>query len=216
MIGQINIRLLIKRIRKIARNVIVYQGKVPISRTLYSSQKCYVDEGFGGEPIEFSPIYECFHKYIHSNRESAFDDFCEWYWDQFSKYHNVSKEHGGMYLGSLYRLIKHNHQQANKEFLNMKVADLAIVDASIKQRVEQRFSLVECIIKEGYIPDLADPITAIKQDGKYVLQNGHHRACILAVLGKNYLPQVYVCKGRLITELFGPYIKTYSSFPGVN
>ena len=180
-----NIKLMIKR-------AINFQNKVPISKIYYSRKKCYVNEGFGGQQIILSPIYRFFKEYIHGDKQMAIEAFCDWYRDQFNKYHNVSKKFGGMYMGSLYRLVIENHRKAHQEFSNVKEANLEIVEISIRQRVAQRFALADQIIEEAYEVNFSDPITAIKKKGKYFLQGGHHRVCILAAMGEKFIPKVYI------------------------
>lgn len=189
------------------KHAIYFQNKVPISKVYYSRKKCYVDEGFGGQKIILSPIYRFFKEYIHGDKQLAINAYCDWYQDQFSKYHNISKANGGLYKGSLYRLIVKNHIKANREFLGIKVSDKKIIEDSISQRVAQRFALVERIINDGYVADLTDPITAIKKNGKYFLQGGHHRVCILAAMGEKFIPKVYIKRGRFIIKLYWLFIR---------
>lgn len=202
-----NIKLKIKR-------AINFQNKVPISKFYYSRKKCYVNEGFGGQQIILSPIYSFYQEYIHGDKQQAINAWCDWYQDQFNKYHDVSKAHGGMHKGSLYRLILMNHNIAHQNISDMKDADPKIIKSAISQRVAQRFSLAEQIINEGYVTDLSNPITAIKKNGKYYLTGGHHRVCILAAMGEKFIPKVYIKRGRLIKDLYFLTIKLKSHLSG--
>lgn len=169
---------------------------VPMSNIIYNNEKCYIKEGFGGQPIKKSPLYQFFYEYIKGDKEIAFKNFCAWYADQFEKYCNIDKKSGGMRFGSLYTLIEKRHLQKERKFQSPKDFDASIVAEAIKQRVTERFALVDSIIKNGYTPNPSDPIVAIKIGGKYVLQRaGHHRCCIIAALGENYYPQVFAPRG---------------------
>lgn len=185
----------------IKRNIVfkIYHN-VPISNIIYGEEKCYIREGFGGQPIKASPLYQFFYEYIRGDKEAAFKNFCDWYADQFEKYCDIEKKNGGMRSGSLYALIEEKHRQKNKKFQGAKDFDADIVAESIKQRVTERFALADSIAKNGCVLD-SSPIIAIKRDKNFILHEGHHRSCIIAALGENYCPQVFVPRGIIARYL---------------
>lgn len=187
----------------IKRNIIFKSHyNVPISDIIYGEEKCYIKEGFGGQPIKASPLYQFFYEYIQGDEEAAFKNFCDWYADQFKKYCDIDKKNGGMRFGSLYALIEKKHLQKNRKFQGARDFDPSIVAESIRQRVAERFALADSIAKNGYVFDRFNPIVAIKTNTKYVLHEGHHRCCIIAALGGNYCPQVFVPRGIIARYLF--------------
>jgi hypothetical protein len=206
--------ILTDNIKLTITHAINFQNKVPITKIYYSCKKCYVNEGFGGQQITLSPIYCCIKEYIHGDKQLAIKAWCDWYQDQFNKYHNVSKAHGGMHKGSLFRLILKHHKIAHQNITDMKDADPIIIKNAICQRVAQRLLLAEQIINEGYEADLLNPITAIKKNGKYYLIGGHHRVCILAAMGEKFIPKVYIKRSRLIKDLCLLIVKLKSHLSG--
>ena len=174
---------------------------VPIQNLIYSDERCYRQEGFGGRPIKESPLRHFFYEYLHGDKEIAFTEFCKWYANQFTRYGAVGKRHGGMRFGSLHFLIEKKHLQKNIIIGGVKQYDKSIIDKTIRQMVAQRFALADSIVKEGYVFNPADPIIATRKGNGYILRSGHHRCCILAALGKDYCPQVFVPRG-----VFGRYL----------
>lgn len=187
----------------IKRNIIfkAYHN-VPVSNIIYGEEKFYVKEGFGGQPIEKSPLYQFFYEYIKGDKEVAVKNFCDWYADQFEKYSDIDQKNGGMRFGSLYTLIEKKHLQQNRKFQDARDFDSDIVIEGIGQRVAERFALADSISKNGYIPDPLDPIIAIKIGEKYILREGHHRCCVIAALGENYCPLVFAPRGIIARYLF--------------
>lgn len=190
--------------QKIMRFVMI-SIDVPIENVMFSNQKCYVMEGFGGMPLHLSPIFSFYEEYINGNEQKAFERFSKWYSSLISKYFTVSKKQGGMYQGSLYKLIQQNHENNNIQFNEIDDGNPNLINISIEQQVRERFALAESIIRDGYDLNSSDPIVALKRGSDFILLNGHHRASILAVLGEDILPQVYVVEGKFKIFLYKLY-----------
>ncbi len=168
---------------------------VSFSRIRCSDLPCYVTEGFGGRPIEEWPPYTFFDLYLKGEKETAHGGFVRWYSGQLEKYHGVSKKEGGMYKGSLYRLIE---QEAQKSFDNV---DTDTKNMVISKRVDQRLSLLESIQAEGYKDD-TEQIQGVRKKGNVYLCGGHHRAAILRALGQETLPNVLVFPHKTLYSVY--------------
>jgi hypothetical protein len=149
-----------------------------------------VEEGYGGQPIQQFPPYKFFIQYLEGHPDSAKQDYFNWYREQFKKYFNLPKQLGGMYNGSLYKLIEQEHKgigiTLNLDLSNMKVD---ILEATILKRVAQRFALLEKIRTKGFLIT-TDIIYVSERDGFFYLKGGHHRCAVLTSLGHSSLPVV--------------------------
>jgi hypothetical protein len=176
--------------RRIARLL----GKsIPCSRLRYDDLKYYIEEGYGGQPLERWPVYHFFRDYMSGHRVKAFNDFVHWYQEQFTRYYNVPKNLGGMYKGSLYRLIEQKYSERGLAFHGGPwTGEETLVKETIEERVKQRFRLVDEIVSSGYSDKSAEIITGVRK-GEYVyLKRGHHRSAILALLDYPSIPNVLV------------------------
>lgn len=180
---------------------------VPLTLVRHNDLPCYVAEGFGGKSIEEWPIYSFFIEYLNGDTEGARRKYESWYRDQLSKYATVSKKEGGMYLGSLYRLIE---ERSQKPFAD---TDEQCRGEVIRERVEQRFALLDTIQTEGYHVERAERIDAVRVGGLVYLRGGHHRAAALKALKYNELPGVLVFPNRCSYQLFN-FLRTirYGNF----
>jgi len=174
----------------------LFLKNVPLSSIRHNDLHCYVTEGFGAKPIEEWPFFSFFESYVSGERETAIQNFKDWYKDQLDKYHNVPKNKGGMLHGSLYSLLE---EKCDKPFIEV---DESCKDKVIYERVLQRFKLLEDIDKFGYKENNTERIDAFKKNGNVYLRGGHHRAAILLALNKKELPNVLVFPNELTYNLF--------------
>lgn len=168
---------------------------IPLSKIRHNDLPCYVEEGYGGRPIEEWPMYQFFAEYVHGEKELAREKFEAWYLEQLSQYHHRPKIEGGMYTGSLYTLIEHISGVPFSEATELHKRE------AIKRRVAERFDLLENIKTQGYRPGV-ERIDGIRKDGYVYLLGGHHRVAILSALGKEVLPQMMVFSNRFMYNLF--------------
>lgn len=169
---------------------------VPLAHIRHNDLACYVVEGFGARPVEEWPVFNFFTQYLCGDKEAAIQNYVEWYTDQLSKYHNAPKKEGGMHKGSLYSLIE------TKCGTSFPLVDEVCKKAAIRERVEQRFQLLEAIREQGYKPEMAERIVAVKKNGHVYLRGGHHRVAVLQALGESELPSVLVFPNQLVYNLF--------------
>lgn len=176
--------------RKIAS---LWGKSVPCSKLRCNDLKYYIEEGYGGQPLERWPVYRFFRDYISGHRVKAFNDFVHWYQEQFARYYNVPKNLGGMYKGSLYMLIEKKYHEKGLAFHGgPRMGEETLVRETIEERVKQRFRLVDEIISCGYSDKSTEIIIGVRK-GEYVyLKRGHHRSAILALLNCPSVPNVLV------------------------
>lgn len=176
----------IKKFLKIAAYV-VSQERVEIKKIRCSCLPTYMIEGYGGKEIKCFPPYSFFSMYLVGRRNEAVDRFVHWYDDQFKKYHFVSKKFGGMKKGSLHSHVSQLHLDAGI-ILESDLSNLSpnIYTQALKERVAQRFYLLESIVKNGY-RFTADVAIAENKGDLYFLSGGHHRCAILHLLGFEYM-----------------------------
>jgi hypothetical protein len=167
---------------------------VPLSQVRHNDLPCYIAEGYGGQSIEVWPMYKFFSQYLSGEKEVAIQNFEEWYREQLTKYCNTPKSEGGMYRGSLYTRI------VNTCGGTFDTVETSCKNSVIRERVRQRFALLEAIQKE-YRLDQTEPIHAIKKSGGIYLVRGHHRAAVLYALGRKVLPGVLVFPNQFIYNL---------------
>lgn len=171
---------------------------VPINKIIHANKPAYVFEERAGKSIYHWPVYQFFKLYHSGEIDDAKSFFLKWYIDQYSKYAEIDKSKGGMKGGSLDRLVKKLPSQIVKENFLEKV---------ILERVQQRFELFESIRSTGYIPNNDFPVKTIRtHNDKFKLLSGHHRTAILAALGYNSVPNVYVFANDIM--LFGYRIES--------
>ncbi len=168
---------------------------VPLSVIRHNDLPCYHKEGYGGRPIQEWPMYKFYKEYAEGETERATQHFSEWYHEQLQRYEYTPKTEGGMYKGSLYTLI----EKMGKSDYDT-VSD-AVKDNAIRQRVSERFQLLENIRDHGYDSLHTEPIHAIRRNGFVYPVRGHHRAAVLQVLGKEVLPHVLVFPNQFIYNL---------------
>lgn len=175
---------------------------VPIRDIRYSDQRFYVDEGFGGKPLQDSPLYSFFDEYLHGDESRAKERFQNWYLDQFQKSGHLDKRFGGMYRGSLYNRVMKAHEEAGRSPRRIEGFDPDIVRRVINARVEERFALADAVMREGYKTNPDDPIIAVRKNGTFILLTGHHRCCLLAAMGKKTVPEIRVFRWSFLYPLF--------------
>lgn len=169
---------------------------VPLADIRHNDLRSYCAEGFGGKPIDDWPVYRFFTMYREGNREEAVREFEDWYMDQLEKYAMVPKRDGGMCRGSLYSLIE------KKCGVPFEKAEVSCRKTAIRERVLQRFGLLDTIQSHGYRAGEAERIDAFREKGLVYLTGGHHRAAILKALGEEKLPGVLVFPSRLVYNFF--------------
>ena len=163
---------------------------LPIDSILHDDKPAYVKEGHGGKQVGNWPIYSFFKLYHSGEKETAELCFVNWYIDQYEKYSETDKSKGGMKDGSLDKLVKDTPDISyNKE----------LFENAVLTRVQLRFQLFESISRLGYSPDHVYPVSAIQLNGNhYKLISGHHRTAILAALGYEFVPDVFVFSGKIM------------------
>ena len=166
---------------------------VPLDLIRHNDVPVYKREGHGGKPIAAWPIYTFVKAYSEGRQDVARGEFARWYREQLMKYMEVPGELGGMFQGSLNRLIEAAHSASGAELhASMRNARDEIVTRCIEQRVEQRLSLVDAIRRDGYVLQRASRVMAVKSRGCVYLKGGHHRAAILKALGYQAFPRLVV------------------------
>jgi hypothetical protein len=166
---------------------------VPLDLLRHNDTPVYAREGYGGRPIAAWPIYGFIRAYSDGFAEVARREFAAWYGEQLAKHQDVPVALGGMSRGSLYRAIEAAHRAGGVELNgSLRHAREEIVAACIAERVEQRLALVDAIRKEGYVPERAGRVMAIRKGGGVYLKGGHHRAAILKALGHETFPGLVV------------------------
>ena len=166
---------------------------VPLAAVRHNDRPVYVEEGYGGRPIEHFPPYRFFRLYREGQPDQARAEFRAWYREQYRRYAGVPKQQGGMQGGTLHRLVA---SQCEAEGVELPADGAAVAEAplerAIGRRVEQRFALLESLRERGYDRALAPPILALRRGPECHLLGGHHRAAALRVLGQERLPGVSV------------------------
>ncbi len=178
--------------------------------------RCFVsevslNEGYGGKPILEFPPYTFMAIYQKGLQEEAKQKYQAWYYDLIINkgYFNYPKKRGGFQNGKLFNKIVRLHEleeiTINDQLGNL---DENLVRKAIDQLVNERFELFDIIEENGYDTEIADTILVTKNRGKYYLEGGgHHRACILKVLGCDSIPECIVMPGFIYKTLSFVYSK---------
>jgi hypothetical protein len=182
----------IKTLVERAIGILFTQKNVDFTRLRTSDQEAYVKEGWGGKGIKEWPVYSFYRAYLNGEREIAYAAFSDWYLDQLRKYHATPKEKGGMLRGSLYTLIVQKYAEKGINHSDDIFLDPSVVMLAIKERVDQRFALLESVTRKGHVIDFDDAIVGIKKKGHIYIVNGHHRWAILELLSYHSIPEVRV------------------------
>lgn len=177
---------------------------IPLRDLLHNDKPAYMDEGFGRQPLDQWPVHGFFKLYIQGREDEAASRFTDWYVLQFLRHATVGKARGGMYQGSLYRLIEGLHEEQGKGFCPSRhVVDTALLEQGVRQRVTQRLSFIARIRDEGfdkhYDPDYVD---GVRWNDGVIMQGGHHRAASLMVLGYHNMPRMRVFSDKRAYALF--------------
>jgi hypothetical protein len=167
---------------------------VPLENLYFNDKPVYVAEGFGGRPLENWPVVDFFRQYAAGNNDAARQDFIAWYLDQFQRQGHLPKNAGGMHQGTLYRIVKQQHEAVGRPFsVGEGIMSLSIVEKATAIRVDQRLNFIEGIMNSGFCPELSDhPVAGIRRGAKIVLQEGHHRAAAFIALGRKNIPEMLV------------------------
>lgn len=167
---------------------------VLIAHLRIDDRESYVSQGFGKMPIQSWPVFRFFTSYVQGSTTQARSDYEAWYREQFSTYATEPKKLGGMKGGSLYRLVEEYHTNANETFdLESEQYASTLVELAIRERVKQRFTLLESIHSQGFAQDNSrDPIIGTYYRHGIILRGGHHRVAALAALGHQRIPLMYV------------------------
>ena len=171
---------------------------VAFSKLRIYELEVYVIEGWLGNDVTKWPVYAFYQVYLNGQHEAAHAAYCNWYLDQLRKYHTTAKEKGGMHEGSLYRLIVQKYAENGIDSQDDIFSDPAIVAQGIKERVDQRFALLESIRQRGYDSKVPEPAVGIKKRGCVYIINGGHRWAALKALGYDSFPEVRVLNGNIL------------------
>ncbi len=167
---------------------------VPFNILRHNELPCYKKEGYGGEHISKWPVYLFFSLYHRNRQETAMTVFTKWYDEQLQRYSNIKKTKGGMYKGSLYKLVE------KKSGLPFHQTDIGVIHDAIQERVEQRFKLL-CSIKEKGYNKNTELVEGYWAGECIYLLGGHHRAAALLVLGHKSFPEIKVYKNKIFYKI---------------
>lgn len=187
---------------------ILPKKNISFKKIRHNDSKYYVTEGYGGKSLENWPVTCFYGKFIEGDRVEAVNNYIEWYEFQLDKYASKPGKEGGMYQGSLYRLIE---KRTGKNFSNSTKDEKR---RCIKERVMQRFALLEDIQKNGYCLEKTEQIYSVKKNGFVYLKGGHHRAAALLALGEESVPEILVFPTQLVYNTFDKLrkLKRYANF----
>jgi hypothetical protein len=164
--------------------------EVSISMIVCDCNEVSIKEGWGGKHIKYFPPYDFYRIYTLGEKNKAKKAMEQWYYNRFVKDNLcvVSKKHGGMLNGSLFKVVSEIHSSKG---INLR-ADLsnaqdALITQAIRLRVEDRFKLMESIIEYGY-QDTRGYVILIKAGNHYTIVDGHHRTAAAAVCGYSSIP----------------------------
>lgn len=142
-------------------------------------------QGFAGRPIDDFPPCLFFRAYL-TVPDRARRDFAAWYEEWFLEREawRVAKAEGGMGGGSLARTAAALHRRRHgSEPEDPGRIGPDLVRRAIELRVDHYLGLFESIQRRGFVPWLGPPIHVVSEGGRLYLENGHHRAAALRVLG---------------------------------
>lgn len=164
--------------------------EVPVGAIRCQRRHFSEEQGFSGREISAFPPWQFFGRYLVDPEEGRLA-FANWYhhWFVEREAWRVAKAEGGMAGGSLYREVARLHSEEEGGSLE-DVSDVGsnTVSVAIQNRVDHYFALFESLRHDGFKRSTGDPITALEEDGLFYLQNGHHRAAALSVLGSRVVP----------------------------
>ncbi len=167
---------------------------VPISRLLHNNSQAYLQEGYGGQPIELWPFYIFISNYISGRIEEARSEWIEWLIEQYRRYKYWDKESGGMFGGSVHKgasMIASGIK--NEELIAPNFLSSDDIRKGAEMLVDRRLSMIDSIRTIGYRPELGSKFLGVIQPNGYiVLKSGHHRAATLRALGYKDIPKVKV------------------------
>jgi hypothetical protein len=150
-------------------------------------------EGYGGQPIEAFPPFRFYRLHETGQPHEAYEQYRAWYREQFDRYMHTEKAIGGMRNGSLYRLVVALHQRGLVPLSGERPAFRRdLVDRAIRQRVDDRFQLLDSIKQRGYVRSPSDPVVGVARADRVYLSSGHHRAAVLRAIRKPGVPGVLV------------------------
>lgn len=166
-------------------------------------KRVHILEGFGGNKITTWRVHEIISLYIAGEATKAKEQYIDWYWSQLRKYATVPKRHGGMYRGTLFRLIHRAHRVRGLRFTGqVDRANAVIIQDCIENQVNKRFALVDSVVSDGYSPRSKAPIAVVPKQGLYYLLEGHHRVATLNALGWYEVPGVYCFNNEVLFRLW--------------
>lgn len=158
---------------------------VPISALKCEQRKVAIEEGWGGQTIDFFPSWGFYKMFNDGFEEKAVLAMQEWYYNRFvdRRLYDVAKTNGGMRDGSLYKLIATPHHDKGIELAgDLSNGDESLVREAIQTQVDRRFELLKSIRLHGYSCPW-DYIITRKEGSHYILIDGHHRVAALDVCG---------------------------------
>ena len=170
-------------LQKILSNL--YFKEIPISSILSESKKVSIEEGWGGKHIKYFPSYNFFLMYISGKEREAMDNMKQWYFNRFvnNSLYIIPKSQGGMLGGSLFRVVADIHKA---EGINLKTdlsnSDNDLIIKGINLKVNDRFSLLKSILKNGY-KETGNFVSLKRIDDFYTIVDGHHRVAAVAACG---------------------------------
>ncbi|MBC8453671.1 hypothetical protein H8D64_01295 [PVC group bacterium] len=168
---------------------------INISSIRCSRERVSVEGGWGGRSIELFPPYRFFAMFCDGHENTAVSGMEEWYYSRLiqQRLFDVPKSEGGMYGGSLFRLVASLHSDNGIELASdFSNANNDLIAEAIRQRVSQRFDLLKSIRSNGNLY-IGDFISATKKENCYILKNGHHRVAAFAACGFSSIPIAISC-----------------------
>jgi len=167
---------------------------VPISILLHNNSQAYLQEGYGGQPIDVWPFYTFIIKYISGQTDEARSEWTDWLVEQFGRYKYWDKDSGGMFGGSVHKGASNFFSRTNNnELIDPNSLSSDNIRKGAEMLVDRRLSMFDSIRTTGYHPSLGSKVLGVIQPDRYiVLKSGHHRAATLRALGYENMPEVKV------------------------
>lgn len=157
---------------------------VPIDQLYCQDLPFSILQGFGGKPITYFPPCKFYQMSLTAPIE-GYNAFYEWLRMCLLEMEawRIPKADGGWANGSLVRSIVAVHQEHGIPLKDISEAKLDLVHEAIHRRTRYYFALLDSIKQQGFDRTARPPILCRMDNGRYILQNGHHRTSALSALG---------------------------------
>ena len=163
---------------------------VAISAIISEVTEVSTKEGWGGKHIEYFPPHKFYRIYMVGSKTEAKKSMEKWYYNRFIKdgLCIVPKKRGGMLNGSLFRTLAGIHKRNGIKLKDdLSNGECALVAQGIRERVEDRFKLIESIIEHGY-QNTARPVCLRREGVVCVIVDGHHRVAAMSACDYSTIP----------------------------